>query len=542
MGPTVLPNSLAIVALFFASTMSLGIGCTKARGDGEAAKEDKAAALLPVPEADEFKKATALISEVFKSDIATAKTPSQKQQVAKKLIQSALETKDDPLGRFALLRMGADLAATSGDLSAAAKAIDELSRTHSVDSLELKFQAAESASKTVRLPKQHEAYCGDVLPLLNASVSADRYAVARQFSELLVRSAKAARNPKLASGATHLSGEVDELTAEHEKLAESFAKHKANIASAADKLSLGEFYCFLKGDWKTGLPLLAEGGDGPRNQLAADELSIPTEPEDQLKLADSWWAQAETSKGLRASRIRQQAAGWYEKALPRLSGLSAARAKQNIAVVRQDDLNRVLTLRVAPPPRRAAEKIDLLALSKKLPLEQQVVGGVWSNSKEGVVSGDSAYARVALPYQVQGSYELDIEFAMREGTDESLAIILPVGDRQSVLIIDGWSGRGGLTYLCNVKGREAPENRDAVKGKHLKKGKLHNAHLDVSWEDAADTAQVIFNLDGREIFTWRGKTSDLSPQAGWEIQRQRVIGLGSYSTPTEFSKVVLVEK
>ena len=92
------------------------------------------------------------------------------------------------------------------------------------------------------------------------------------------------------------------------------------------------------------------------------------------------------------------------------------------------------------------------------------------------------------------------------------------------------------------QGQEAPENRDAIKGKLLKRGKLHSVHLDVSWDETTDAAQVIFTLDNREVFTWRGKTSDLSPQPGWEIHRQRVIGLGAYTTPTEFSKVVLVEK
>jgi hypothetical protein len=528
-----------VVSFFAFAATGLGLGCIHGEGEGP---KDKRVELLPVPEAEELKKATTLISEVYKTNIESAKTPAQKQEAAKKLMQSAMDTKDDPLGRFALLRMSADLAASGGDLATASKAVDELVRTHAVDAPEMKVQAAETASKAVRLPKQHEAFCGDVLPLVNDSAGADRYAVARKLAELLVRSAKAARNPKLASSATSLGADVDLLAAEYERLAESFARLKSNSASASDRLALGKFFCFLKGDWKTGLPLLAEGGEDPLSHLAMDELSSPTDVEDQLKLADSWWAQGEASEGLRASRIREKAAFWYEQALPKLSGLSAAKAKQHLEAIRQQESVRLLRPLPALSPRRVSETIDLLALSKKLPLNQQIIGGEWSSSKDGVVSGDSAYVRMALPYRVKGPYELDIEFTMLEGKDESLAIILPIGDRQTVLTIDGWKGRGWLTYLCNVKGQEAPENRDAIKGKLLKKGKLHGVHLDVSWDETTDAAQVIFTLDGREVFTWRGKTSDLSPQPGWEIQRQRVIGLGAYTTPTEFSKVVLVEK
>lgn len=532
-------RTLVAVSLLAIATIGPGHGCI--HGEGEGAKE-KRVELLPVPEDGELKKATALISDVYKADIENARTPAQKQEAARKLMQSALDTKDDPLGRFALLRMSTDLAANGGDLATATKGIDQLAISHAVDAFEMKVQVAETASKAARLPKQHEAFCGDLLPVINASVGADRYAIARKLAELFVRSAKAARNPKLANTATALAADVNLLAVEYEKLAEAFARLKSNATTSEDNIALGKFFCFLKGDWKTGVPLLADGGDDPLCQLAADELSSPAAIEDQLKLADAWWAQGEAAEGLRAGRIRQQAAIWYEKVLPKLSGLSAARAKQHLESARQEESAHLLRPIAAAPPRRVSEPIDLLALSKKHPLNEQIVGGEWSNSKDGIISGDSAYVRIALPYRVKGPYELDVELTMLEGKDESLAVILPVGDRQVVLAIDGWKGRGWLTYLCNVKGREAPDNRDAVKGKLLKKGKLLGVHLDVSWDDSADTAQVVFVLDGREVLSWRGKTSDLAPQAGWEIPRQRVIGLGSYTSPTEFSKVVLVEK
>ena len=540
------PHLLASMMPLVALAIGVSFGCANAQGGGAASTEETSAELLPAPEGEELMKATQLVSELFKSDVEKAKTPPQKQELAKTLIQTALDTKDDPLGRFALLQKGADLAASGGSVSIAAMAIDELAKTHKVDALELKLHVAETASKVARLPKQHEAYFGELLPLFDASVSADRYAVSRKLTELLARTAKAARNQKLTRGAAGRTADVDELAAEYEKLAEPLARHKAGEATADDKLAIGTFMCFLKGDWKAGLPLLAEGGgDGPLHRLAADELSAPEQPADQLKLADSWWTLAEESKGLRARQIRQHAAVWYVKALPGLAGLSAAKAKQHIelaaATQEYPDLVPEPTDPPAPPPP-APVKIDLLALSKELPLTQQVVGGEWSNSKDGVVSGDSAYVRMALPYRIKGPYELEVEFTMLGGKEESVCLILPVGDRQTVLTIDGWVGRGYFTYLCNVQGREAPANPDAVRGKHLKKGRLHNAHVDVAWDDAADAAEITFTLDGEKVFSWQGELSDLSLQAGWEMPKQRVIGLASYVTPTEFSKVKLVEK
>jgi hypothetical protein len=521
------------------------VGCVQARGD-VAAEPEKTAERTSAPQPAVLEKATALVADIFKSEIEKAKTPLQKRDLAKKLLRSASETKDDPLGRFALLHLAADYASRGGDLPTAALAIDEQARSHDIDALELKLQAAEAAVKAVRFPTQHEAFTGDLLPLVHANIRADRFALARRLTELLMHSATVARKPKLAIAAERLAADVEQLAAEHGRLAEPLARNKAAQAKPADKLALGQFYCFLKGDWSTGLPFLEGGGDGPTSQLAADELAGPTEAADQLKLADAWWAHAETVDGLQARRLRQHAAAWYQKALPQLAGLSAARAKRSIEAASNEDLSLAPVL-VATPAEASvattsAEQIDLLALSSETPLAGQVVGGEWSRVRDGVVSGDSAYVRLALPHRVKGSYQLEVEFTMLGGKDDCVGIILPVRDRQTLLCIDGWVAQGRRTYLCNVNGREAINNASAVRGKLLQRGRLHNANLDVSWEDADDTAAVVFTLDGRQVFTWNGRIADLSLQAGWEMPRTREVGLASYVTSAEFSKVTLIEK
>jgi hypothetical protein len=531
-------QSLLAAALFIAWTTGFSAGRSSAQ---EGASAPPAAQLLPHPDAAELQKATAAVADIFQADIEQAKTPAQKQQLAQELIRAARGTKDDPLGRFALLRMGAGFAANGGDYPAASGAIDELARTHQLDALEMKTQAADAASKLLGLPKEHEAFCSDLLPLIDASAQADRYAGARKLAELLVRSAKASRDPKLASGAAGLAADVDELASEFERLTEPLVRRQAGTATAEDKLAVGMFFCLSKGDWKVGLPILAEGSDSPLSRLAASELSAPAKFEDQFRLAESWWAEADRHGSLRTRRIRQHAAGWYESALPKLTGFDEAKARQRIKVVRQEESDNVLRL-ASPGQARTAARIDLLALAKERPVNQLAVGGSWSRSKDALMSGDSPYGRLALPHEVQGPYRLDVEFTMTSSKDECISIILPVADRHTVLTIDGWSGRGYLTYLCNVKGREAPENPDAVRGKRLKAGKLHAAQVDVSWDDAADSAQVTFTLDGKRVFSWRGKTSDLTPQRGWELPKPRLIGLGTYITPTEFTKATLAEK
>src|SRR5205085_7857901 len=85
-------------------------------------------------------------------------------------------------------------------------------------------------------------------------------------------------------------------------------------------LTVGRHLCLVKGDWTTGLPLLAKGADAKLKALGQLELASPTDPAAQLKLADGWW---ESSTSTSAS---SHAALWYAKAAPGLSGASRARA------------------------------------------------------------------------------------------------------------------------------------------------------------------------------------------------------------------------
>ena len=76
-------------------------------------------------------------------------------------------------------------------------------------------------------------------------------------------------------------------------------------------------------------------GDRQRSQvqaLANSELGKPTEANDQLKLADGWWDQAEadTDKPDEQRRLQAHALIWYEQALPSLKGLAKEKVEKRL--------------------------------------------------------------------------------------------------------------------------------------------------------------------------------------------------------------------
>ena len=93
----------------------------------------------PVPADAAQAAATKLVKEVYGDEYAKAKTTTEKQALAKTLLNKANETKDDPASQFVLLRLAKDIAAQAGDGQMAFQAIDEMAETFLVNANEMKM-------------------------------------------------------------------------------------------------------------------------------------------------------------------------------------------------------------------------------------------------------------------------------------------------------------------------------------------------------------------------------------------------------------------
>jgi hypothetical protein len=76
-------------------------------GSEEAARD-------PVPSPDARKEAEKTVQRLFREDIAKARKPEERRALARKLIDHAVETRDDPAARFVLLREARGLSGAAG--------------------------------------------------------------------------------------------------------------------------------------------------------------------------------------------------------------------------------------------------------------------------------------------------------------------------------------------------------------------------------------------------------------------------------------------
>ena len=116
----------------------------------------------------------------------------------------------------------------------------------------------------------------------------------------------------------------------HEERVRAEAKLKANPKDSEAHLALGRHYCF-EDDWKNGLPHLAKGRDADLRQLAQRDLASPTEPNEQIKLANAWWELAQVREGEERDSLMLRAGHWYDRAHEQLtSGIARLKAEKRL--------------------------------------------------------------------------------------------------------------------------------------------------------------------------------------------------------------------
>ena len=93
---------------------------------------------LPVPDEEASKNGLAMVHDIYKDELAKAKTVAEKMALAKKLFEEGRKTQNDVAGRYALLQAAHQLAVGAGDATVAFETADEISRLYEVDALDMK--------------------------------------------------------------------------------------------------------------------------------------------------------------------------------------------------------------------------------------------------------------------------------------------------------------------------------------------------------------------------------------------------------------------
>ncbi len=311
------------------------------------------------PDKSEVEAAIKLIREVFADDYKQAKKPAEKLALAEKLLAQSSESQSDT-ECYALLAEARSLAIAGDSPALAIQIIQQTGTRFEIDVTRQAVELVEQPAKDSLPPAVRKEMAEALLPLAETAIARTEYDIARR---LLSAANQAARKTNDAALLRQIAARMAEVN-DARKLLDAYSKAVDKLRDAPDdadgNLAVGRYLCFVKQDWDQGLPLLAKGSDQALKQIAGLELQIPSNPEEQVKIGDLWWAQFEQAKGKERADFADRCEKWYGAALPGLKGLSQTKVSKRL-----DELTAMHKTSVASTAADGAGRTSGAALPNK---------------------------------------------------------------------------------------------------------------------------------------------------------------------------------
>ncbi len=475
----------------------------------------------PIPSDADQVHAQSLVRDIYKEEYSQAKTAEQKLALAKKLLDKANQTKDDPAAHYVLLRVARDLAVQAGYADVAMTAITKMAEGFPVEAATMRVEAVKKTASAARSPTQCEMLLDCIPPLIDESVAANRIDDALELSRLALAVAREGKNRELVRTAMARHKDVQAIVESHERAQVALATLAQNPDDAEANLVAGNYFCFTLDDWPQGLPRLAKGSDAPLKELATRDLQGAETAAEQMRLGDDWWDRAETAEGLAAQRLRPRAVQWYQLASPQLTGLMKEKVSRRLAGAAQPSAS------PAPLSSKTATPVDLLRLIQP---KRDAVLGEWRLSDDMLVSPEMRFARIMIPYTLPKQYDLEVVVKFVQGYGELNIGLVSDGNQFRIGFgsYDTWTGIDlidGLPMRANGTGRS---------GRVLLPNKIAKILCSVRKD------RVTVACDGQTLVDWKGGSQRLSLPTDWQLPKKNVGYLGSQRSMFQFLKVTLI--
>jgi hypothetical protein len=478
-----------------------------------------------VPDDAALAKALKAVLDIYAAEYDAARSAAQKVVLAKKFLEQSAATRNDPAACYVLIKSARDLASQAGDAAVAFQAIDEMSAAFEVDGTKMKADAVSKAAKAVQTPAQLKALVDQILALMDELVDQDRFDDALALAPVASERARRTHDNALSKQINQHKKEVDAIRKAFVVVQPLAERLSTQPDDAEANYRVGRYSAAVKSDWRKGLPMLAKGSDASWKKLAQQELASPSASGEQLALADGWWDAAELAQDVERNGLLLHAGTWYRKAQPGVApGLKKARVEKRLAEI--DELDQPAR---APEARRPADfKVNKwVDIFKRVDVARDQVAGQWKRANEGIAgTGGMAYTRLMLPVAVDGSYDLQVGYALRNVFDQGI-VVIPVGSRGCAI----YFGRTIVGIYANQQGPFAGGYR-VVTSRAFVPNALSQHVLGIGVRLDGDMVKLAITFDTVLELTWAGPKDFLDLPTILALPSPGHPGLGTMQTDT----------
>lgn len=273
-----------------------------------------------VPSRSELAVANQQVRDLYEERLKAAADFAHRRAIAQEMLDAAAEMRSDPAGAYALQNAAVRIAAASGDLETAGRAVDWQVAMFEVDAMQrngamLALLGRSGAAATAAWGSGR-AYLRRALPVCENAIESDDYERADSLCQFAIQCENRTRDRTFLADLNRLRQQISAARSQHRRVEAKIAELREYPSDAPAKTVVGRYLAFIKGDWQGGLALLAEGDDIRLARIAAADLTTDASGNTMMSTADAWWelGDAAGSKAFRGA-CRRRAAHWYARAI-----------------------------------------------------------------------------------------------------------------------------------------------------------------------------------------------------------------------------------
>ena len=285
---------------------------------------------IPVSDGATIRGAETEIRRSYRDELADGR-PEAKARIVRDLLTRSAITQD-PARELAALRVAAALAIEVQDFTTALEACRKMGERFQIETLTAKVELLVSGSRQDLSAANKTRLAEACIATGFEALAQDNYEEGAILAELGRSAVRQSTNPDLAKQAEWLDAELTRCRRAYapvKKFVELLLQEPANPEA---NLRVGEFRCFTKNEWETGLAMIAHGNDdGLRAVLERELGQTALDSPQQVIMGDLWWARAAVATGQSQLDFQRRARFWYLKGMAQAKGAEKERLRDQLA-------------------------------------------------------------------------------------------------------------------------------------------------------------------------------------------------------------------
>lgn len=259
----------------------------------------------------------------YVSAFKKAKLPKQKVALVNRMLRDA--EKAEGIERYVILHEARNVSMLMGDVAGAFITIERVGREFQIDIFSTKVNVVSEIIGRQPNTLRDSGVFDSILSLVDEAIINGDVQVAKDLVATIHASLERLRPAQRS---------LERRVASKAEITEALSTLRKQKDDADANLTLGNYYCFEKNDWETGLPMLAKGSNEKLSQLAKRDVVNPKDPAQQFELAEAWWDLAmKSDEGEVKTNQISRARHWYKKAFAGLKDRRKERSKKRLDLI-----------------------------------------------------------------------------------------------------------------------------------------------------------------------------------------------------------------